>query len=259
MKKILSVVLTLMPAWAVWGQSYEPLSQDTCINSEWHEDKLWVYKQSENFMVAMACYKQNDDLGKFYQLGIVIQNISDKDILFDPADMSGLMGSIKGICKAKIFTARKLEKKIRRQATWAAVMIGIAGGINAASSAYGTTTSITYLPNGTVCPTTSVNYNPAAANIALTNTNMQIAQMVQQVENSIKITQQGYLKKNTIHPGEGIAGYVNIKWDSCRILTIKLRIEDEEFLFVWNTNKKYYRKKERQRRKELKSNAISSR
>ena len=36
--------------------------------------------------------------------------------------------------------------------------------------------------------------------------------------------EQGYLKKNTIHPNEGIVGYMNIKRKKGNILTINIPI-----------------------------------
>lgn len=50
--------------------------------------------------------------------------------------------------------------------------------------------------------------------------------------------EQGYLKKNTIHPNEGIVGYMNIKRKKGNILTINIPINGNVYSFELDVNKK---------------------
>ena len=49
--------------------------------------------------------------------------------------------------------------------------------------------------------------------------------------------EQGYLKKNTIHPNEGIIGYINIKRKKGHILTINISISGYIYPFELDVNK----------------------
>ena len=49
----------------------------------------------------------------------------------------------------------------------------------------------------------------------------------------------GYLKKNTIHPGEGIIGYMNIKRKGREgLLSIDITVDGNNFPFLWHMQKK---------------------
>ena len=52
------------------------------------------------------------------------------------------------------------------------------------------------------------------------------------------IKQEGYLKKTTIHPGEAISGYINIKRTSGTMMTVIVDINGAKYEFPWNISKK---------------------
>ncbi len=52
------------------------------------------------------------------------------------------------------------------------------------------------------------------------------------------IKEQGYLKKTTIHPGERIAGYMNIKRKKGNDLIVNILLNGCVYSFEWNVNKK---------------------
>ncbi|MBR0331773.1 MAG: membrane-binding protein, partial [Alistipes sp.] len=47
----------------------------------------------------------------------------------------------------------------------------------------------------------------------------------------------GYLKRNTINPGETISGYVHVKRVRGEIFRYVVKIEGAEYLFEWNYGK----------------------
>jgi len=52
-----------------------------------------------------------------------------------------------------------------------------------------------------------------------------------------EIKRQGYLKKTTVHPNEGIIGYMNIKRKKGKILTINIPINGYVYSFDWDVSK----------------------
>ena len=49
---------------------------------------------------------------------------------------------------------------------------------------------------------------------------------------------QGYLKQITIHPNEGIIGYMNIKHKKGVHMTVNIPIEGQVYSFDWDVSKK---------------------
>ena len=57
------------------------------------------------------------------------------------------------------------------------------------------------------------------------------------MDNDREIKRQGYLKKTTVHPNEGIIGYMNIKRKKGKILTINISINGYVYSFDWDVSK----------------------
>jgi len=53
-----------------------------------------------------------------------------------------------------------------------------------------------------------------------------------------KTIAQGYLKTNTIHPDEGIVGYMNIKRKKGKTMTVNIPVCNDVFAFDWDVSKK---------------------
>ena len=53
-----------------------------------------------------------------------------------------------------------------------------------------------------------------------------------------EIKKLGYLKKNTIYPGETISGYVHIKRIKGETVQFIVKIETAEYIFDWNFGKR---------------------
>lgn len=49
---------------------------------------------------------------------------------------------------------------------------------------------------------------------------------------------QGYLKITTVHPGEGIIGYMNIKRERGQMMTVNIPVGDGVYSFEWDVTKK---------------------
>ena len=82
-----------------------------------------------------------------------------------------------------------------------------------------------------------INYTPNAAYQANLVANALIATYGKMMADERVTKEQGYLKKNTIHPNEGIIGYMNIKRKKGHILTINISISGYIYPFELDVNK----------------------
>ncbi len=53
-----------------------------------------------------------------------------------------------------------------------------------------------------------------------------------------KTISQGYLKLTTVHPDEGIIGYMNIKHRKGVRMTVNIPVDGQVFSFDWDVSKK---------------------
>ncbi|WP_454898269.1 hypothetical protein [Alloprevotella tannerae] len=62
--------------------------------------------------------------------------------------------------------------------------------------------------------------------------------MGKQMEDDRKVREEGYLKKTTIHSGEGIVGYMNIKKQKGQAMMVVIPINGVDFKFKWDVGKR---------------------
>lgn len=112
-------------------------------------------------------------------------------------------------------------------------LTGFAAGMNAGAAGYQTTYTTTYGVGR--MPYIQVNYAASAANMAATTQMMTLSKMMSDDKKTIS---QGYLKLTTVHPDEGIIGYMNIKHSKGVRMTVNIPIEGQIFSFDWDVAKK---------------------
>ena len=56
------------------------------------------------------------------------------------------------------------------------------------------------------------------------------------------VREQGYLKLNSIHPGDAIIGYMNIKHKKGKQLLVSINIGARTFSYLWDVEKKKKKK-----------------
>lgn len=133
----------------------------------------------------------------------------------------------------KVYTAQSLQKKIRNAQIWTSVFLGLSAGLNAASAGY--STSYVSSPYGAYTVQTYNAGNAAMANMLATN---QIILMGKQMENDRKVRDEGYLKKNTVKPGEGIYGYMLVKRQKGKEMSVVIPVNGKAFSYTWSLAKK---------------------
>lgn len=65
-----------------------------------------------------------------------------------------------------------------------------------------------------------------------------VANFGQAMEEEQNVKRMGYLKRNTIYPGETVTGFVHVEWLRGTRVFFIVTIEDAEYLFEWNFDRK---------------------
>lgn len=238
MNKILTIALLAL-SMSVQAQDFPSQENDTTILTEYNDGRQWLYRQIGDFVVGMTNYVNKDDYGKNYQILIFIKNLGEASALFDPSLVTSVLVDKHGKTEEmKVYNYEQYMKKVKRLQAWAMALTGFSAGMNASTAAYQTTYTTTY--GAGMVPYTQVNttYNYAAASTANMAATTQIMTLSKMMSDDQKTISQGYLKLTTIHPDEGIIGYLNIKHQKGIRMTVNIPIEGKVFSFDWDIAKK---------------------
>lgn len=235
MKKLLTILFCLYGyTFMANAQTLMKPDNDSTFVTEFRDDNEFGIIARDSVIVGVSCNTLKDDYGSYYQLNILIQNLADSSFVFEPADVkANLVTKWDEYEEMKVYTAQSLQKKIRNAQMWTAIAMGLSAGLNAASAGY--STSYVSSPYGGYTVQTYNAGNAAMANMFATN---QMILMGKQMENDRKVRDEGYLKKNTIRPGEGIYGYMLVKKQKGKKMDVTIPIKGKEYAYSWSLAKK---------------------
>lgn len=235
MKRLLTMLVCLCGILTLASsQTLIKPENDSTFVTEFREDNEFGIMARDSVIVGVSCNPMKDDYGSYYQLNILIQNLTDSAFVFDPAEVKAdLVTKSEGYEEMKVYTAQTLQKKIRRAQLWTSIAVGLNAGLSAASAGY--SNSYVSTPYGGYTVQTYNAGNAAMSNMLAIN---QMILMGKQMENDRKVRDKGYLKKNTVRPGEGIYGYMLIKKQRGKQMNVVIPVEDKNFVFSWSLAKK---------------------
>lgn len=238
MKKLLILALFAISC-SVQAQVLIVEENDTTILAEYNDGRLWAYRQIGNFVVGMTNYVEKDDYGKYYQILISIKNLGETSALFDPSLVtSTLVNKHSETEDMKVYTYEQYMKKVKNQQAWTMALTGLAVGLNAGAAGYQTTYTTTYGAGRIPFTQVHTTYNYAAASAANMAASTKMMTLNKIMSDDKKTISQGYLKLTTVHPDEGIIGYMNIKHRKGVRMTVNIPIEGQFFSFDWDIAKK---------------------
>ncbi len=219
----------------------QPIYESPSLNEqkvEYNDGKLWRYYNKNGIMIGIT-KNEIRDYGKYFQIPIIIANNSMYSIDFNPViNITASLTDKKGNEQIlKVYSAEEYIQKVRSRQNLAIATYAIAEGLAASRAGYSTsTTSSSYSgyssSNGTASvfgsggyaygnysgnssyygnsSSTTTSYNGAAAYQAQVIARDQVAAYSNSLLYERAAKNDGYLKRNTIHPGEAITGYINI-------------------------------------------------
>ena len=235
----LFLVILLCLASTLKAQTFVKAENDTTVMSEYNEGRLWAYRQIGNLVVGMTNYEEKDDYGRYYQIAIFVKNLGESSITFDPDKVTSALYTKRGdTISLQVYTYDEYMKKVKDVQALSMALLGFSAGVNAGMAGYQTTYTSTY--GAGYMPYTQVHttYNYAAASAANMAATTQIMTLGKLMADDRNTKSQGYLKITTVHPGEGIIGYMNIKRKRGISMTVNIPVEDKVFSFDWEVNKK---------------------
>lgn len=222
-----------------YAQTFIAAENDTSVMSEYNDGRIWAYRQIGDFVVGMTNYEEKDNYGKYYQIAIFIKNLGEKSVIFDPAEVTSSLYNESGDTSAlQVYTYDKFIKKVKNAQAWSMALLGLSAGLNAGMAGYQTTYTNTYGTGGVPYTQVHTTYNHAAASAANMAATTQIITLGKLMEDDRNTKSQGYLKKNTIHPNEGILGYMNIKRKKGTSMAVNIPVDGYVFSFNWDVSKK---------------------
>lgn len=238
MKKILTFTLLALTI-SVQAQDFFEAENDTTVLTEYNDGRLWAYRQIGDFVVGMTNYVDKDDYGKNYQILIFIKNLGETSALFDPSFVSSTLVDKYGETKEmKVYTYERYMKKVEKQQALAMALTGLSAGMNAGAAGYQTTYTTTYGAGRMPYTQVHTTYNYAAASAANMAATTQMMTLSKMMSDDKKTISQGYLKMTTVHPDEGIIGYMNIKHEKGTLMTVNIPVAGQVFSFDWDIAKK---------------------
>ena len=236
-KRILLLLIGLQSL-VVNGQSIVYPENDSTFFAEFRNGREWSYVAKDDFIIGVNNQMVKDDYGSYYQIGIIIKNLTDVAYTFDSANVFAELYNKNGdTVVLKVYTNEMFQKKIKNTQMWAMALTGIANGISAGMTSY-QTSYMTYGVGNYAYTQPVTTYNYAAANAAQIASTIQLMIMGKQMEDDRKVREEGYLKKTTIHSGEGIVGYMNIKKQKGQAMMVVIPINGVDFKFKWDVGKR---------------------
>lgn len=212
---------------------------DTTVVTEYNDGKQWAYRDANGFVVGISNNEAKDDYGKYYQIGIFISNHGDKVVDFCPEEVAArLTGKGGDTQQLKVYTNEKFQKKIKNAQAWAMALYGFSAGLNAGMAGHSTSYSTSFTPGGYAYTTVTQHYDANAAYQANMAASTQIMTLGKMMENDRAVKEQGYLKRTTVHPGESIIGYMNIKRQKGVSMTVDIPMNGHIYSFDWDVSKK---------------------
>lgn len=239
MKNILIATIFLCIAYTTSAQEIIVAENDTTLLTEYRDGRLWAYRKIGDIVVGMTNYEANDDYGKYYQIVIFIKNLGISSFTFDPNSVTSSLCNKRGVMKElQVYTYDEYINMVNSSQVLAMALLGFSSGLNAGMAGYQTTYTTTYGAGYVPYTHVSTTYNYAAAsmaNMAATNQLLTLGLLMADDRNT---KSQGYLKITTIHPFEGIVGYMNIKRKKGKTMNINIPVKDSVFSFNWDVTKK---------------------
>lgn len=210
--------------------------------------KWWYY--IKNGVALYVSASRVKDYGRYIQLNIYLENNSPLTFDFDPAQTMANFFIERNnrqtySCDVKALSATEYLKQVKRSQNWNEAISGIAMGISAAAAGYSSATinssanaRASYNGNTAYASgysTTRIStYNNAAAFQASMIAGEHLDRQTDANRQAREIRNEGYIKINTMYPGDRVVGYLNIPKDAFgHMLRITIPVNTIEHEFFW--------------------------
>lgn len=226
----------------------------------YYKDGQPIYYYKYNGVVISAVVSIDRNYGKYYQVDILIQNLTGRNRTFNPNLITAQLTRNEESFSRDVLSYNEYMKKVNNRQAWAAAAVAFSEGMAASNAGYSSTNSSSYSSGysstygtasgyvgnnfGSVYGSSNTSfstygtsysrtYDGAAAYAAQQNANRNVANYTghqYQIKNQIS---QGYAKIHTINNETEYLGYVNIKYKKADRLTLKVPFNGTDFIFYF--------------------------
>lgn len=208
---------------------------------EYNNDEPWQVYNKNGLMVALTNSTVRD-YGKWHRIDIVISNNSLSTIEFDPKQniTASSIDSDNIVTDLEVWSSEEYIKKVNRTQILTAALMGLAEGLSTASAGYSSSVTTTTHRSGhhsSISVSHTRTYSASDAIISGAFAMQRMANLTNLMSDEQHIKKLGYIKKNTINPGESISGYVLIKRVRGYAVKYVVNIEGAEYIFNWDFGK----------------------
>lgn len=231
------------------------------IKKEYIEGYNWLYYNANGITLGMTNIEIKD-YGKYFQIPIIVTNSTLFPFDFDPNLITSTLIDKKGRqVDLEVLSSEEYLSKVQRGQNWAMFWKGLGEGMAASGAGYSNSTTNThyngssntygnayaysnggyaygnYSGNTTYhgsSTSTTTSYNGLAAYQAQVIASNRMADYEKSLLSERQAKNEGYLKKTTIHPGQSISGYINIKRVKGVSMNIIIDINGAKYNFPWN-------------------------
>lgn len=208
----------------------------------YHDGRPWQFYFKNGITVALSNSVVRD-YGKWHRIELSITNnsltpidfIPERDITSFSMDDNAAPDSIRTL---KVWSCDEYLKKVNRHQTWAAVLVGLSEGLATAGAGYSTSYTTGYSSDGGFSTYTTRSYSPAAASMASMASAERVANFGLAMEQEQNVKRMGYLKRNTIQPGETVTGFVHVDWERGTRVYFIIDIEGAQYIYEWGFDRK---------------------
>lgn len=218
-------------------------------NTDYRDGVTWQYYTKNGLIIALTSSTVKD-YGKWHRIDLVINNNSLVPIDFDPVTNISA-ASIDGTnpsTELEVWSSDEYLKKVNRAQMWAAVFVGVSEGLSSASAGYSSSTTTSHYSGNAYSydsggyasggyygssSSTTTSYNAMAAYQANVISQQRMANFSNAMAEEQQIKKLGYLKRNTIYPGDAISGYVLLKRVKGNSVYYIINIEGAEYTYSW--------------------------
>lgn len=221
---------------------------------EYKNGTPWQIYFKNGVMIALTSTSVKD-YGKWHRLDMVISNSTISPIKFNPAvSISAISTNNQGdISELKVWSSDEYIKKVNRAQIFAAVMMGLSEGMATANAGTTTSRTNTYHSGSAyahgsggyahghysgMSSSYTRTYDANAAYQARVLSQQRMADFSDALIKEQEVKKLGYLKANTIHPGESISGYVHVQRVKGKTAQFIINIEGAEYVFDWSFGKR---------------------
>lgn len=224
MKKVALIIIATLLATIGYSQDTIPVVDPSEMDTDYQNGEQWSF-YNHNGIGIYVSHSPYKAYGKWHKIQIYLENNTDSrfDFIPEKAMTAYAVDAYGQKVESRVFSGEQYENKISRQQAFAAAMVGFSNGLAAGTSS----TTYTYDRYGNYVSTT---YNSGAATMAATQNTMEACRIMEEEKANL---QSNYLKRNTIYPGQHIAGYVLSKRYFGAYYYLTITINGEAYKFAW--------------------------